>query len=137
MDDAHAAKVVRQRVGQEFPQRRFGLLDAQPVQIADFLDAVFAALELAHDAVLHADAAEGDFIAGVGDLVQAGPCRLSTSTMARSAAVNRAFGGGLRLAGGTRVRVAIGLTPRMASRNTSASAFSSRWVRLPFKLPPR
>jgi len=26
---------------------------------------------------------------------------------------------------------------KIRSRNTSASAFSSRWVRLPFKLPPR
>ena len=136
VDDAHAAQVVRERIGQEFAQRGLGLVDAQPVQIAHFLDAVFTALELAHHAVLHTGAAKGDLVAGVGDLVHADPCRLSTSTMARSAAVNRARAGGLRLAGGTRARGRdrLDVAHRLAKHIASASSGS---VRLPLKLPPR
>ena len=67
VNDAHATQVVRERAGQEFAQRRLGFVDPQAVQVADFFDAVFAALQFAQDAVLHAGAAEGDFVTRVGD----------------------------------------------------------------------
>ena len=116
-------------------KRRFGFVDAQPVQIADFLDAVFTALELAHDAVLHADAAEGDFVAGVGDLVRAGSLqafhqhhgaiRGGESRFRR----RLAFGGRHARAGRDRLDVAHGLAKHRIRCPES--------VRLPFKLPPR
>ncbi len=55
------------------------------MQIADGFDAILASLELAHDAVLHAIAAERDLVAGVGDLV----CNLETLDQHQ-----RAIGGG-------------------------------------------
>ena len=73
MNDAHAAQVVRQRVGEEFAQAGLGLFGAQAVKIAGVFDAIYAALEFAHDAVLHARTAERDLVAGVGDLTFAEP----------------------------------------------------------------
>ncbi len=104
VDDANASQATTQRIGEEFAQRGLGLIDTQAVQIAP--SSTRYSPRFNRRSTRSCTPSRRNEISSPESRISlpSNPCRLSTSTMARSAAVKRARAGGLRLAVVARAR---------------------------------